>query len=382
MSAPVLQTVVIVPCTILRQTNVTVNPVLSSGARPRVAGFAAVTLTTLALATAGCTSTTSDSAAPAVITSTTVVAGAGVLGNQRHPDRSCPTEPAHPEPGPPLRAVDNADGVDPGVVDVPADPRRIVALGTAQLDALCALGLQSRVVAAGSQLSYLGTTLHDVAVVGPADTPDTVAIGASDPDLILGQATPAPPYADLAAIAPTVLTAAPGAAWQATLRSVAEATGRGESVDGLLDGFTKQAAMIADKADTGHYQASIVQFTDDAVRIYGAANFPASVLRAAGLDRPPAQRFTDRPFTEVGTADLDGADFSAADADLIYVSFATSAAKDRAPAIFDSAAWRALSANRDNRVFVVNNEVWQVGQGIVAARGILDDLQWVNTPIN
>ena len=73
---------------------------------------------------------------------------------------------------------------------------------------------------------------------------------------------------------------------------------------------------------------------------------------------------------------------SAADGDIVYLSFASPAAKQRAPAILESQAWRALSANRDNRVFVVNNEVWQTGQGIVAARGILDDLRWLNAPIN
>ena len=50
--------------------------------------------------------------------------------------------------------------------------------------------------------------------------------------------------------------------------------------------------------------------------------------------------------------------------------------------MLDSDAWRDLSAARDNRVYVVNNEVWQTGQGIVAARGILADLRWVNAPIN
>jgi iron complex transport system substrate-binding protein len=50
--------------------------------------------------------------------------------------------------------------------------------------------------------------------------------------------------------------------------------------------------------------------------------------------------------------------------------------------VFDSNPWRRLSAYRDNRVFVVNNEVWQTGQGVVAARGIVDDLRWVNAPIN
>jgi iron complex transport system substrate-binding protein len=47
-----------------------------------------------------------------------------------------------------------------------------------------------------------------------------------------------------------------------------------------------------------------------------------------------------------------------------------------------SDAWKKLSANKDNRVFVVNNEVWQTGEGIVAARAMLSDLRLVNAPIN
>ena len=66
----------------------------------------------------------------------------------------------------------------------------------------------------------------------------------------------------------------------------------------------------------------------------------------------------------------------------MYVSFDSPAAKDRAPTLFDSDAWRRLSANRDNRVFVVNNEIWQTGEGLVAARGVIDDMRFVNAPIN
>ncbi len=86
-----------------------------------------------------------------------------------------------------------------------------------------------------------------------------------------------------------------------------------------------------------------------------------------------------------GSTDADlanNANFSAADADVVYVSFDSPAAKDRAPTIFDSTSWRRLSATRDNRVFVVNNEVWQTGEGVIAARGIVDDLRWINAPIN
>jgi iron complex transport system substrate-binding protein len=106
------------------------------------------------------------------------------------------------------------------------------------------------------------------------------------------------------------------------------------------------------------------------------------VLAAVRVDRPAAQRFTDKPYVEIGTTDLKNADFSPADGDIVYVSFDSPAAKDRAAKVLDGDAWRKLSATRDNRVFVVNNEVWQTGEGIVAARGMLDDLRFVNAPIN
>ncbi|MCX6481529.1 MAG: ABC transporter substrate-binding protein, partial [Mycobacterium sp.] len=199
------------------------------------------------------------------------------------------------------------------------------------------------------------------------------------PDLILGSADLAPSYPALSAIAPTVFTATPGARWQDNLRIVGAATGRFGAADGLIAGFAEQARTAGESNDATHFQASVVQLTDSALRVFGTENFAASVLSAVGVDRPAAQRFTDKPYVEIG---LDDADFSAADSDIVYLSFASPAAKDRAPALLESDAWRALSANRDNRVFVVNNEVWQTGQGVVAARGIVEDLRWLNAPIN
>ena len=121
------------------------------------------------------------------------------------------------------------------------------------------------------------------------------------------------------------------------------------------------------------------------MRVFGPANFPGSVLASVGVDRPAAQRFTDKPYLEIGITDTDlenSPDFSAADGDVVYISFDSPEAKDRAPRVMGSDAWKKLSANRDNRIFAVNNEVWQSGEGIVAARGILADLPWINAPIN
>jgi iron complex transport system substrate-binding protein len=344
----------------------------------------------IGLVTSGCSGPGEAPAggpASAVVTSTTKIASAGVLGNQRRPDDSCAPEPARLDAAPPPPVRHGA-----GQTAVVGDPRRIVVLGDDELDALCALGLQSRIVAAAlpdgstTQPSYLGTVVHNLAGVGSRSAPDLAAIAATEPDLILGsQARTPDAFAALAAIAPTVFTTASGSRWQDNLRLVGAATARGGAAAELIAGFDAQARQAGAANDATHFQASVVQLTESALRVWGAENFPASVLLAVGVDRPPAQRFTDKPYLEIGITDADLArtpDLSAADGDIVYLSFASAAAKDRAATILDGQAWRRLSANRDNRVFVVNNEVWQSGQGLIAARGIIEDLRWLNAPIN
>ena len=117
----------------------------------------------------------------------------------------------------------------------------------------------------------------------------------------------------------------------------------------MIDGFTGAAGKTGADNDAAHFQASVVQLTDTTMRVYGPDNFPGSVLADVGVDRPAAQRFTDKPYIEIGTteADLENSpDFSIADGDIVYVSFASPAAKDRAGEVMGSDAWRKLSANK------------------------------------
>ncbi|WP_139830477.1 iron-siderophore ABC transporter substrate-binding protein [Mycobacterium paraense] len=370
-----------------KSPNVSVKRVLG-----RRSIMAAAALAAVVAACAGCGSEGSKPSSRSLITPTTQIAGAGVLGNDRRPDESCARDAAAADPGPPTRQARNAAGIAPDTVAVPAEPRRIVVLSGDQLDTLCALGLQSRVVAAAlpdgasSQPAYLGSAVHGLPGVGTRSNPDLGGITAAHPDLILGSEGLTPKlYPQLAAIAPTVFTAAPGAAWQDNVRGVGAATARTAATDALINGFTQRATQIGGSHDASHFQASIVQLTTSAIRVYGARNFPASVLGAVGVDRPAAQRFTDKPYLEIPATDADLAknpDLSAADADVVYMSCATPAAADRAATVLDSNPWRKLSANRDNRVYIVNDEVWQTGEGVIAARGIVDDLRLVNAPIN
>jgi iron complex transport system substrate-binding protein len=357
-----------------------------------VAAAAALAVSVAVTLVSGCDSGSGTPAQPSaanpVITSTTKIAGAAVLGNERRPDDSCAPDPAPLDEGAPTREVRHAAGSS----EVPADPQRIVALSGDQLDALCALGLQSRIVAAAlpdgatSQPSYLGTVVHDLPAAGTRTAPDLDAVRAATPELILGSEALTPQeYGPLSAIAPTVFTGLPGAAWQDTLRTVGAATGRTDAANRLAAGFVEDAEKTGVQNDATHFQASVVRFTDNTMRVYGAENFAGSVLAAVGVDRPAAQRFTDKPYVEIGISDADmenAPDFSTADGDIVYVSFDSPAAKQRAATVLGGDAWRRLSATRDNRVFVVNDEVWQTGEGIVAARGVLNDLRLLNAPIN
>jgi iron complex transport system substrate-binding protein len=371
--------------------------VLISGPRrglliARTLGLAAIATALGVTALSGCGSPdgeSSDTAATqSIVTSTTKIAGAGVLGNQRRPDESCAPEPTPVDPGPPDRMVRHAAGE----TLVREDPQRIVALSGDQLDALCALGLQSRVVAAAlpdgadSQPSYLGQVIHDVPGVGTRSTPDLDGIRAAAPELILGSEALTPEaFGALSEIAPTVFTEAPGPAWQDNLRTAGAATGRLDAANALVDGFQRAADKTGTDNDAAHFQASVVQLTDTTMRVYGVKTFPGSVLTDVGVDRPVTQRFTDKPYIEIGITDTDLADnpdLSIADGDIVYLSFDSPTARDRAPVVLESDAWKKLGATRDNRVFAVNNEVWQTGEGIVAARGMLADLQWLNAPIN
>ncbi|MBB2991535.1 iron complex transport system substrate-binding protein [Mycolicibacterium iranicum] len=374
---------------------------LVTGARTgRWIGLAAVGAAVAVVGLNGCgtserTPASGPSGTPA--TSTTRIANAGVLGNDRRPDESCAAEPARLDDGPPEREVPNATGhgVSPPVPEmtvVPADPQRIVVLSGDQLDALCALGLQGRIVAAalpdGSEVqpSYLGAVVHGLPGVGSRTDPDLAAIRDAGPDLILGSVSLTPDeHPALSEIAPTVFGGPPGAAWKDNLRTVGAATGRLQAANALIDDFARAADKTGAENDATHFQASVVQFTDTTMRIFGVDNFAGGILADVGVDRPAAQRFSDKPYVEVGITDTDlgdSPDFSDADGDIVYVSFATAEARERAPEVMESDAWKRLSATRDSRVFAVNNEVWQTGEGIVAARGVLADLRWVNAPIN
>ncbi|MGA9873527.1 MAG: ABC transporter substrate-binding protein [Rhodococcus sp. (in: high G+C Gram-positive bacteria)] len=326
------------------------------------------------VALSGCSSSAaSEDAASTIVRSTTKIAGAGVVGNDRETTGLCPA-PAPLDPTGIEGAV-RPVGHSEGITEVPADPTRIVVLDAASLDATCALGVWERVVGAatldpyfrgdGDQELYLGVGISEIPPVGPVGAPDIAAVAALSPDLIIGSdALGADVYDDLADIAPTVFTSSDNG-WKGTFLQSAAVLGRGATAFDELARFTADAEQVGRAVDADQTQASVVRFRSDSIVTDGTASFAGEVLGEVGVQRPPTQR--GEPV--VIAAD----DVAAAEGDIVYVRFDGDDGETFGTTVMASDPWAQLGSVKDGRVFAVDDTVWS-GSGIVAARAILADV--------
>lgn len=335
--------------------------------------IAAAACSALAMMAAGCADTPADDDASTIVRSTTNIAGAGVVGNDRDFDGLCPaTAPVDPTgvQGD-TRAVGHAEGIS----DVPADPTRVVVLDAAALDASCELGVWERVVGAatldpdfrgdGDQALYLGTGLAEVPSVGTVGSPDVDAIAALEPDLIIGaDSLGSDTYTALDAIAPTVFTTSDGG-WKDTFLQSAAALGRGQSAFESLAAFSADAERVGRDIDASQTQASIVRFGADSIEVDGPDSFAGEVLAEVGVARPQPQR--------EGSFTVSADELRAAEGDIVYIRFDGPDAEAYGREVMAGDAWLDLGSVIDGRVFAVDDTVWS-GSGVIAARALLADL--------
>ncbi|RVW05832.1 ABC transporter substrate-binding protein [Rhodococcus xishaensis] len=329
---------------------------MSSSQPVRTVRRAAVTVVAATAVLAGltaCADSTDDDAST-IVRTTTKIAGAGVVNVERDTSAAC-ARPTAPDPGAP-------------------DPQRIVVLDSAAMDSVCALGLWERVVGAATapgddpHPSYLGTGISVLPSVGPESAPDVAQITEAAPDLILGSVPAAPDLADrLDAIAPTVFVGDDPVQWKSQFLAAGRALGRSGAARQALDAYTADAARIGTEINARQTQASVIRFSSGETSIEGPGSFSGQVLADADVQRPAYQRI------EVASKDID--DLADAEGDLIYVSFDGPDGLAHGTSVMESDAWSDLGAVTDNRVFAVDDEVWNAGNGVVAARAVLSDLQ-------
>lgn len=324
------------------------------------------------VALTGC-SDAGDDDASTIVRTTTKIAGAGVVGIERDTATACATAtPADSGlPGTTHRVAHTA-----GESDVAVDPQRIVVLDAAAMDAVCALGLWERVVGAATgdgktpQPAYLGTGISALPGIGPAGSPDIGLVSQAHPDLILGSSPASDDlYGRLSAVAPTVYTGSDPVYWKAQFLLAGNALGRAQAAQASLDQYQRDAAQTGIDIDAAQTQASVVEFGADSMGIEGPATFAGQVLTDAGVRRPAYQNLSDAPTAPIADDEIDKAE-----GDLIYVIFRGADGEAHGTDVMTSESWEALSAVDDNRVFAVEDAVWN-GNGLVAARSMLTDLR-------
>jgi iron complex transport system substrate-binding protein len=262
-----------------------------------------------------------------------------------------------------------------GETIVPSHPTRVVALEPDAIETPLALGVPVTSAVSvkrdGTLGRHLGERRREIPVIGKAWDFDLFELVAAGPDVILGSKfRDGSLRPELDEIGPTVLTEDTGPSWKQNLRLHGEALNRPDAAEGLLRDYDRRVSGLARKLGPDRYgqDVSLLRATPAGIEVYARDSFPGTVLADAGLGRPPAQAVRGKAFVPLRKdeiADQDG--------DLLLLSVAEGG-EDALRGLMADPAWSRLRAVREGHVRRVDDDAWITGQGILAARRMVDDL--------
>lgn len=274
-----------------------------------------------------------------------------------------------------------AEGVHNPPFCIPSNVKRIVTL-----DPLITLGMLIELEAPVIATPYMAITEDAVLDVvrskemvdlGNPREPSLERIAVLKPDLIIGSAEAhASIYGQIEKIAPTVLFRHMD--WKQYLQRLSDVTGRQGAADAALSAYETRVTGIRERMSNENLTVSTVRLAPDRFVVFvdgPQAYAPFSVLREAGVKRPPYETVTDgtivkRPDWEE-LANLDG------DV-LLYVS---ASGFDSGPddalekQVMENPLWQMLPAVEAGRAHRVDRGPWQSFHGIGSANRILDDVE-------
>ena len=321
------------------------------------------------------------------VTTTPSRAAGRDLQRSAEPEKSCAAAPIAPEAG---RSGDrevgslNADG-QPGTRRlVPSDPGRILALGAGAADAACLLGLQGAVVATGP-LPGASTWLPEPLSTAPrVDTTDPAAIAsavaAHRPDLVLlplsagGDGGTADVLEAIGTTVPVVVYPDDPGRWTDAVTALTDALGRpGAGELALLD-FIDRVDRTAATTTPRDTEVSVVDLGDDRrpAAVVDPDSLGARILETVGARRPPAQQVgvgAGAPSSPPAVADEFSGDL------VLGVLDDCPGCEQHARELLETERWKSLPPLSADRFFVVDASVWLHGDGLVAARAVLQDIE-------
>lgn len=280
-----------------------------------------------------------------------------------------------------------ADGVFPrtvvhyqGETTINAAPTKVVIISTGQADAMLSLGMCpiGSTTASGAENpipQYLkdaypdqASAIEAITKVGSRTEPDIEAIGALKPDLILtniaGKDDADTLYKNFSAIAPTVVMRGTGQFWKTDFLLLADALGKREAAQSLLDTLKKEAAE-AGSALSSAGTVSLLRKNSDKLRIFGPISFAGSVVADMGLQRPDTQQFINGVSNELSSETLDQAD-----GDWLFYGIQG----DKDEELTGQALWGSLKAVSAGHAVKVDDDPFFLNAGPTAARIVREQI--------
>ena len=267
-----------------------------------------------------------------------------------------------------------------GQTTIKTAPTKVVIIATGQLDAMlelgmCPIGSTTASGAEGAIPQYLkdshqgqASALAAITEVGSRTKPDIEAIGRLHPDLILtnisGKDDADTLYRNLSEIAATVTTRGTGQFWKSDLLLLADALGKREAAQKLLNELAIHAKAAGENL-AGAGAVSLLRKNGDKLRIFGPISFAGSVLADMGLPRPATQQFTDGVSKEISAETLDQADGD-------WLLYAVQGGKETE--LTGQALWSSLKAVSKNHAFKVDDDPFFLNAGPTAARLVREQI--------
>lgn len=265
-----------------------------------------------------------------------------------------------------------------GTTEIKGEPKRIVILTNEGTEALLELGVKP----VGAVKSWTGNPwykhiekeMEGVQNLGDESQVNIEAIAAAQPDLIIGNKMRHEKiYDQLSKIAPTVYSNTLRGEWKENFAFYAKVLNKEKEGKEIIQKFDDRAAAIAKSAgDKLKTEISIVRFMPGKTRIYLGDTFSGIILKQIGFARPENQRSTE--FTlEIGKERLKEADGQV----MFYFTYETGNGEGsaREKEWIEDPMFKTLNAVKNNKVYRVDDAIWNTAGGVKAANLMLDDIE-------
>ncbi|MDI3419354.1 ABC transporter substrate-binding protein [Streptomyces luteolus] len=264
-------------------------------------------------------------------------------------------------------------------VQVPAEPKNVVALSEMDLDSSLALGVRPVGLTAGrgqkGAPEYLAGEAKGIPVVGAVTGPDIEKVLQAKPDVILaGQLADQQVLKQLSEIAPTVVTVDRTKSWKKALSLTGQVLGKeNEAKDFLADYDKKTAELKKNLGDNAGATVSVARYSAKGTAVMQQGVFISDVLKDLGFKRPGIQNDKGQGHS----TPLSDEDLKQIDADWLFIGTLASTGKDADlfGELKDKAAYKQLDAVRDRHVTEIDGSKWTSLGGANAAVSVLDDIE-------